>query len=92
MGKANKRRLVRKRTLGTYCRTTDTIRINPVLDRRSVPLYFIRFVVYHEMLHGYIKEEKKNGRRSLHSPEFKRKERLFKEYQKAVSWEKEYGT
>jgi hypothetical protein len=91
-GKANKRRLVRKRTLGTYCRTADTIRINPVLDRRSVPLYFIKFVVYHEMLHGYIKEEKKNGRRSLHSPEFKRKERLFKEYQKAVSWEKEYGT
>jgi hypothetical protein len=90
-GKANKRRLVRKRTLGAYCRTADAIRINPVLDRRSVPLYFIRFVVYHEMLHGYIKEEKKNGRRSVHSPEFRRKERLFKEYQKAVSWEKTYG-
>jgi hypothetical protein len=91
-GKASVRRLVRKRTLGTYCRTTHTIRINPVLDRRSIPLYFIRYVVYHEMLHSNIKEEKRNGRRSVHSAEFREKERLFREYQNAVSWEKRYGT
>jgi len=90
-GKRNLRRSVRKRTLGTFCRHGDAIRINPVLDRRNVPLYFIRFVVYHEMLHGTVGELKKNGRRSVHSPEFRKREKLFREYRKALSWEKRYG-
>lgn len=87
-GKQNSRRAVRKRTLGTYCRHTDTIRVSPVLDRRSVPHYFIRYVVYHEMLHSAVREERKNGRRPMHTSEFRKRERLFKEYDKAISWEK----
>jgi predicted metal-dependent hydrolase len=87
-GKGNSRRAVRKRTLGTYCSTTNTIRINPVLDRRNVPNYFIRFVVYHEMLHSVVKEERKNGRRAMHTPEFRKKEKLYKDYEKAIAWEK----
>jgi hypothetical protein len=91
-GKGNSRRVVRKRTLGTYCRHTDAIRINPVLDRRSVPHYLIRYVVYHEMLHRVVGESKNNGRRSVHSPEFRKRERMFKEYAKAVFWEKSRAT
>lgn len=91
-GKETSRRAVRKRTLGSYCRHTDIIRINPVLDRKYVPLYFIRFVVYHEMLHGSTTEEKKNGRRSVHNSGFRKLERLFKEYERAISWEKRHGT
>jgi predicted metal-dependent hydrolase len=87
-GKGNSRRAVRKRTLGTYCSTTNTIRINPVLDRRNVPNYFIRFVVYHEMLHSVVKEERKNGRRAMHTPEFRKKEKLYKDYEKSIGWEK----
>jgi len=87
-GKGNARRAVRNRTLGSYCGHSDTIRINPVLDRRNVPRYFIRYVVYHEMLHSAVKEERKNGRRSVHTSEFRKLERLFKDYGKAVSWEK----
>ena len=89
-GKQEARRLVRKRTLGSYCRHTDTIRISPVLDRKNVPRYFIEFVVYHEMLHSAMKEEKKNGRRSVHPPEFRKRERLFRDYEKAVAWEKRH--
>ena len=87
-GKGNSRRVVRKRTLGTYCSATNTIRINPVLDRRNVPHYFIRFVVYHEMLHSAVKEERKNNRRAMHTPEFRRREKLYKDYAKALSWER----
>lgn len=87
-GKGNARRAVRNRTLGSYCGHSDTIRINPVLDRRNVPRYFIRYVVYHEMLHSAVKEERENGRRSVHTSEFRKLERLFKDYGKAVSWEK----
>ena len=90
-GKRNSRRTVRKRTLGTYCSSTNTIRIHPVLDRRNVPHYFIRFVVYHEMLHSAVKEEKKNGRRAMHTPEFRRREQLYKDYDKAIVWERSPG-
>lgn len=87
-GKGNSRRVVRKRTLGSYCRHVNSIRINPVMDRKNVPLYFIRYVIYHEMLHSSVKEERKNGRRSVHTSEFRKRERLFKDYEKAISWEK----
>jgi len=91
-GKGTSRRAVRKRTLGSYCGHAGVIRINPVLDRRSVPLYFIRYVVYHEMLHSVVREQRKNGRRSVHSFEFRKRERLFKEYEKAISWERRNKT
>ena len=91
-GKRNSRRIVRKRTLGTYCRQTNSIRINPVLDKKSVPLYFVKYVVHHEMLHSVVRESGKNGRRSVHGPQFRKRERLFREYEKAVRWEKRHGT
>ena len=91
-GKRNPRRVVRKRILGSYSRHANTIRINPVLDRRNVPGFFIRYIIYHEMLHSIVKEERKNGRRLLHSPAFRERERLFGEYEKAVAWEKKHFT
>lgn len=87
-GKNNPRWAVRKRTLGSYSSHTNTIRINSVLDRKNVPRYFIKFVIYHEMLHSNMHRERKNGRRLVHSSEFKRRERLFEHYEKAISWEK----
>ena len=87
-GKQSSRRLVRKRLLGSYCGDTNTIRINPVLDRKRTPPYFIRYVVYHEMLHSTVKAVRKNGRRLVHNSEFRKRERLFKEYEKAMSWER----
>jgi len=87
-GKKNPRWAVRKRTLGSYSSHTNTIRINPVLDRKNVPHYVIKFIIYHEMLHSDMHIEKKNGRRLVHTPEFKKRERMFEYYEKAISWEK----
>jgi hypothetical protein len=87
-GKKSPRRSVRKVTLGSYSNHSNTIRINPVLDRKTVPGYFIKFIIYHEMLHADMSEERKNGRSSVHSAEFKKRERLFKDYEKAFRWEK----
>jgi len=91
-GKKHSRKAVKKRTLGSYSSSTDTIIINPFLDTRNVPRYFLEFIVYHEMLHSgmYMEETKKNNRRSVHSSEFKKRERLFEHYDKAVSWEKRH--
>jgi hypothetical protein len=88
-GTKRRGRYVRKRTLGSYSSSTNMIRINPVLDRRSVPSYFIRFVIYHEMLHAEIRCEEKTGRRSIHSAEFREREKMFREYRQALSWEKD---
>ncbi len=88
-GVQNNRRIVRKRRLGSFNRYTNTIRINPVLDKRTVPRYFIEYVVYHEMLHADICIIKgKNNRCSAHSKEFKERERLFKNYERVLLWER----
>ena len=82
---------VKKRTLGSYRPPENgdhgRITINPILDRKRVPSYYVRFVVYHEMLHAYIGIATQNGRRRAHTPEFRRLERLFGEYQRAMAWE-----
>jgi len=79
-------------TYGTYDRTAKLIRINQILDRESVPRYYVRFVIYHEMLHevcpAYID---KKGRRMIHTPLFRQKEKEFLDYQKARIWEKKHG-
>ncbi len=87
-GSTSPRYPVRKRTLGSYSERSNTIRINPVLDRKTVPRYYIAFVVYHEMLHAVIGICKKGERRSIHSGEFRKKERLFKDYERARDWER----
>lgn len=85
-GARNTRRLVRKRQLGSYNCHTNTIRISRTLDRKTVPLFFIKFVVYHEMLHADMSVEETRGRRSVHSGEFRRREKLFESYDKAAVW------
>ena len=86
-GRQTARQAVARRTLGSYRQATDLIRISPVLDSREVPRYALEFVVYHEMLHAVIGVAVKNGRRVIHSPEFKSRERLFRQYAEAREWE-----
>lgn len=88
-GTGRRGRAVRRRTLGSYSGHTNTIRVNPVLDKKLVPSYFIEFIVYHEMLHADMGVESGSGRRSVHSREFRRREKMFKKYLLAQKWEKE---
>ncbi len=90
-GVRNTRRAVRRRTLGSYNGDSGIITINPVLDRGSVPRFFVEFIVYHEMLHADMGVETKNGRRLVHTREFRRREKLFREYVRAISWEKKWS-
>jgi hypothetical protein len=87
-GKSRCRRRPRRMTLGSYCSSTDVIRISPLLDRRPVPSYFVEFIVYHEMLHADLGVHKAAGRRRLHPKEFRIRERQFAAYEKALAWEK----
>lgn len=76
------------RTLGSYSYHSNIIRVNPQLDSKRVPRYYMEFLVYHEMLHADIGVKDENGRWIVHSEEFKKREKLFRHYKRAVELEK----
>jgi len=75
---------------GSFSAQENVIRIHPLLDQAFVPLYFVRYIVFHEMLHAHLgAEETRSGRRRLHTREFKRRERAYPDYARAIAWESE---
>lgn len=77
-------------TFGSYDRQRNQIRIHPLLDDAAVPLYFLEFVVYHEMLHVVcIPKMNKRGAIYSHTSEFRMKEREFVGFESAKAWEKQ---
>jgi len=75
---------------GTIQEEDQVIRINPLLDQPFVPLWFLRYVLYHEMLHSVVPDETvSRGRRRVHTEEFNRRERDFPSYRRARRWEEE---
>ncbi len=84
MPTARRRRSIR---LGSYTEETRLIRIHPLLDQSFVPEFVVRFIVFHEMLHadlGILRGS--NGRRQMHTPEFRRRERQHPDYDRAEEW------
>lgn len=77
---------------GSYNSDENLIRIHPLLDQRFVPKYFVRSVVHHEMLHAHLgvsEPPTKGGRRQIHTPAFKRLERAFPDYARAIRWQED---
>lgn len=79
------------RTLGAYYHEDKLIKIHKVLNHPDIPVYFVLYVVYHEMLHHVCppKRDKKNKRRSTHHKTFRECEKNFDAYVIAKKWEKE---
>ncbi len=74
--------------LGSYSFQDRIIRIHPALDRRWVPRYFLAYVMFHEMLHHAMPVTRGAGRRLLHPPEFREREREFRHHERALAWER----
>ena len=82
-------RKIQRRSIrfGSYSPRDKVIRIHPLLDQDFVPCWFVRYIVFHEMLHVHLGiAETISGRRSMHPPEFKRMERAYPDYERAVAW------
>jgi hypothetical protein len=62
------------------------VRIHPALDHPSVPRWLVESVVHHELLHADLDPVVSNGRRRLHTPEFRRREREFERHDDARRW------
>src|SRR4051812_5924780 len=75
---------------GTIQEEDRVIRINPSLDQPFVPRWFLRYILYHEMLHAVVPDEvRSNGQRCVHTEKFYERERKFPRYRSARRWEEE---
>jgi hypothetical protein len=87
-GKPQRRRR-RHVQLGSYNHQLRLIRIHPMLDSPNIPEFFVRFVVYHELLHAFLDPQRDDaGRRRLHTAEFRALERRFPHYEEAIAFER----
>ena len=86
--KVNKKNLTSFR-FGSYDPEKKLIRIHPRLQQYFVPLSVLELTVYHEMCHQWAPMKRKKGTWVAHHPQFKRKEREYRFYDEAHSWEKE---
>ncbi|MBI5516144.1 MAG: hypothetical protein HY909_20335 [Deltaproteobacteria bacterium] len=82
---SSRRRTIR---MGTYYLDEALIRIHPALDQAWVPLYFLEWVLYHELLHHVVPMPVINGRRCYHTEEFRTRELAFEDYTRARDWER----
>lgn len=84
----NRRR--RSIKMGAYFHDARVIRIHPALDRADVPDFFVAFIVFHEMLHQVVAPVQVGGKRVSHTPEFRRRERAYHDYERAMEWERRH--
>ncbi len=82
----------RRRTVktGVYVQDTRVIRVHPTLDRPEVPEFYVAAVVHHEMLHQAVPALYVNGRRIVHSAEFRRHERAYPDHERVRAWEEQH--
>jgi hypothetical protein len=73
---------------GSYDENKKIIRVHPRLKQDFVPVYVLELTVYHEMCHQFAPSYKKNGTWLSHHPEFKRKEKEYRNFKDARNWEK----
>ena len=62
---------------GSFEREQKVISIHPGLDDDRVPLEFVKYVIFHEMLHAVIPAVKRNGRVEHHGPVFRKMEKSY---------------
>lgn len=75
--------------LGSFDPDTKFVRLHPVLDQPAVPEFFVRFVLFHELLHAvYPPRRDADDRWIHHGREFRRREAEYVDYERALAWEK----
>jgi predicted metal-dependent hydrolase len=74
-----------KTTLGHYDPAHHVIVISRILDSANAPSLVVRYVMFHEMLHLQHPTQHRGSRRCVHTPDFKKSEKLFKGYRDALA-------
>lgn len=78
----------RRLQLAAYEKARHWIRVNPVLDAEWVPGWFLKCVLFHELLHAVQPEERDRAGRALtHGPWFRRAEQGYPLFAASKAWE-----
>jgi predicted metal-dependent hydrolase len=72
-----------RRALGHYDPAHNAIIISKVFDQEDVPRLAVEYIVYHEMLHLKHPVKMRDGRRCVHSKEFREDEKAFPQIEEA---------
>lgn len=72
--------------LGFYDAARNLLVISRIFDSRKAELAVLEFLMYHEMLHIFFPTQTINGRRRIHSPDFRKKEQEFPGYEQIQKW------
>ena len=89
-GHRARRRVRHTLRLGSCEIEAGLVRIHPVLDQPAVPAWFVRYVLFHELLHAAI-PPRREGRRLLHHPpEFNAAERAYPDFERARAWQDQH--
>jgi hypothetical protein len=81
--RGRRQRRARTRTIryGSYVKSQDLVRINPLLDDPRVPVDFVSYIVFHEMLHAVVPSES-GVRCRHHHATYRRLERRFPDFER----------
>ncbi|BAY89176.1 MULTISPECIES: SprT-like family protein [unclassified Tolypothrix] len=74
------------RKFGHYEPARDRVVMSLTLDDGNIPEFVIEFVLFHELLHKHHGTKWVNGRRMVHTSEFRADESKFKLYAEAQNW------
>jgi len=88
-GKRGRSRTRRSLQLGIFDFRARVVRIHRVLDQPAVPAWFVRYVLFHELLHAALEGDERDGARH-HGPVFRARERRYPDYAAALAWEREH--
>ena len=87
-GRRGPRGALRSLQLGSFDPETALIRIHPVLDQPAVPRWFVRYVLFHELLHSELNEACHASKRAQHhGREFRRREGAYFDTARALAWQ-----
>ena len=82
------RRVRRSIQLGVFDPELKLIRIHPSLDQSFVPRFYVRWIIFHEMLHEILGVRSEGGRRQVHPPEFVALEESYPDYAQCMAWQR----
>jgi hypothetical protein len=90
-GRRGSRNPRRSLQLGSFDPETALVRIHPVLDQAYVPRWFVRYVLFHELLHAELNQPCEPSKRTQHhGREFRRRETAFEDTARALAWQRRH--
>jgi hypothetical protein len=90
-GKTGARAPRRGLRLGSYDAELALVRVHPALDQPAVPDWFVRYVLFHELLHAvHPPVRTANGRWIRHGEAFRLRERAYPGLERALAWERRH--